>query len=243
MTPSTPGRRALPSPWRRGSREPAAWPRRALGGPQKARLPYRADRAGTAPRRAVRAGCRESRGIRSVAVWSSSRPSRPAAIRVTGQPRLWRSSGSIPHERRHFPNHRAFRAGHRPATLLLDPMRFQHCISDDPQCRNTASAPLIQARRPDPASTITISWRLDGFRRPPHRDQIAIGRRIFPVSASRGFLPWTLSDDGPSACRTVAIGRRPKPFTQYGFTAMRCLERSITSCERAPASLEEPRGL
>ena len=75
------------------------------------------------------------------------------------------------------------------------------------------SAPLIQARRPDPASTITISWRLDGFRRPPHRDQIAIGRRIFPVSASRGFLPWTLSDDGPSACRTVAIGRRPKPFT------------------------------
>jgi hypothetical protein len=29
----------------------------------------------------------------------------------------------------------------------------------------------------------------------------------------------------------------------YGFTAMRCLERSITACERAPASLEEPRGL
>jgi hypothetical protein len=86
-------------------------------------------------------------------------------------------------------NHRAFRAGHRPPTLLLDPMRLQHCISDGPQCRNTASAPLIQARRPDPASSITISWRLDGFRRPPHRDQIAIGRGILPASASRGFLP------------------------------------------------------
>ena len=34
-----------------------------------------------------------------------------------------------------------------------------------------------------------------------------------PASTPRGFLPWTLSDDGPGAYRTIAIGRRPKPFT------------------------------
>jgi hypothetical protein len=36
---------------------------------------------------------------------------------------------------------------------------------------------------------------------------------ILPASTPHGFLPWTLSDDGLGACRTVAIGRRPKPFT------------------------------
>jgi len=30
---------------------------------------------------------------------------------------------------------------------------------------------------------------------------------------SRDFLPWRLSDDGPSASRTVTMGRHPKPFT------------------------------
>jgi len=34
-----------------------------------------------------------------------------------------------------------------------------------------------------------------------------------PLSTSRGFLLWRLSDDGPGACRTAAMGRRPKPFT------------------------------
>jgi len=55
---------------------------------------------------------------------------------------------------------------------------------------------------------------LNSFRHPPHRHQIAIAcGAIFLASTPRGFLPWALSDDGPSACRTVATSRRPKPFT------------------------------
>jgi hypothetical protein len=58
---------------------------------------------------------------------SSLRPSRPAASHGTGPPRLWWSSGSIPHERPHLLHHRASRAGHGPATLPLGPIRRQHC--------------------------------------------------------------------------------------------------------------------
>ena len=122
----------------------------------------------------------------------------PAASHATGQPRLWGYSGSIPHECRHLPYHRAFPRWSSTGDVLLDPMRLQHCISDGPRCRNTAPAPLIQARRPDPGPTITISWRLDGFRRPPRRDQIAIGRRHTPCLS----FPRVPSLD--------AFGRRPR---------------------------------
>jgi hypothetical protein len=30
---------------------------------------------------------------------------------------------------------------------------------------------------------------------------------------TRAFLSWRLSDAGPGACPTVAVGRHPKPFT------------------------------
>src|SRR6516164_3882533 len=83
----------------------------------------------------------------------------------------------------------------------------------------------------DPLPPIDTSWRLDSFRHPPHRDQIAIGRDgTFLAPTPRGFLPWTLSDDGPSACRTVPIGRRPKPFTKAdlrGSAIERTLERAF----------------
>ena len=105
---------------------------------------------------------------------------------------------SIPHERRHLPYHRAFPRWSSTGDVLLDPMRLQHCISDGLRCRNTAPAPLIQARRPDPGPTITISWRLDGFRRPPRRDQIAIGRGHTPCPS----FPRVPSLDG--------FGRRPR---------------------------------
>ncbi len=35
-----------------------------------------------------------------------------------------------------------------------------------------------------------------------------------PSFTSREFVLWRLSDDGPGAYRTVAVGRHPKPFTQ-----------------------------
>jgi hypothetical protein len=41
-----------------------------------------------------------------------------------------------------------FCAGRGPATLLLGPIRTQHCISDGSQRQNTASASLVQTRSP-----------------------------------------------------------------------------------------------
>jgi len=46
--------------------------------------------------------------------------------------------------------------------------------------------------------------------------EIPIERAAPLRPTSRGFLPWRLSDDGPGACRIVAMGRHPKPFTQRG---------------------------
>src|SRR6266853_2044755 len=92
-------------------------------------------------------------------------------------------------------------------------MPAQQCIQGRADRRNLASAPLIATRSPDPAPTTTKSSRLDGFCHPLHHGQIAIARGTFRTSTPRGFLPWTLSDDGPVPSRAVAMGRRPKPFT------------------------------
>jgi hypothetical protein len=44
--------------------------------------------------------------------------------------------------------------------------------------------------------------------------KIPIAERAAPSAhISRGFVPWRLSDDGPSASRTVSMGRHPKPIT------------------------------
>jgi len=40
---------------------------------------------------------------------------------------------------------------------------------------------------------------LTAFCHPLHHGQIAIARGTFRTSTPRGFLPWTLSDDGPGA--------------------------------------------
>src|SRR5450432_4373326 len=44
--------------------------------------------------------------------------------------------------------------------------------------------------------------------------QIPIASDAPPCHASRGFLHWRLSDDGPGASRIVPDGRHPKPFTR-----------------------------
>jgi hypothetical protein len=46
---------------------------------------------------------------------------------------------------------------------------------------------------------------------PAHASQIPMARGP-PSRISRGFLPWTLSDDGPSSI--VPMGRHPKTFTK-----------------------------
>ena len=45
------------------------------------------------------------------------------------------------------------------------------------------------------------------------RGQIPIAPAAPSLLTSRGFIPWRLSDTGPGVCRTVALGRHPKPFT------------------------------
>src|SRR5467141_1081450 len=100
-------------------------------------------------------------------------------------------------------------------------MPAQQCIQGRADRRNLASAPLIPTRSPDPAPTTTKSSRRDGFCHPLHHGQIAIARGTFRTSTPRGFLPWTLSDDGPGAfprCRngpsseTLHRRRRSLPF-------------------------------
>jgi hypothetical protein len=109
-------------------------------------------------------------------------------------------------------DHRAlFRAGHRPATLLLGPMPAQHCIQARAHRRNTASAPFIQTRSPGRAPTITRSLRLDGFWHPPRQGQIAIARGAFPTSTPRGFLPWGFPTTAPvpAPLSRCAVVRNP----------------------------------
>ena len=49
----------------------------------------------------------------------------------------------------------------------------------------------------------------------PVRDaEIPIALAAPTCLTTRGFLPWRLSDAGPGACLTVAMGRHPKPFTE-----------------------------
>jgi hypothetical protein len=55
----------------------------------------------------------------------------------------------------------------------------------------------------------------------PVRDReipIALAAPACPIT--RAFLPWRLSDAGPGACLTVAMGRHPKPFTKRGACHM-----------------------
>jgi hypothetical protein len=64
--------------------------------------------------------------------------------------------------------------------------------------------------------------------------EIPIAPAAPPPPISRGFLPWRLSDTGPGACRPVAMGRHPKPFTRLtGPTASeRCPEYPQIPVER-----------
>ena len=51
---------------------------------------------------------------------------------------------------------------------------------------------------------------------PAHYREIPIAFAAPPCLTSRGFLPWRLSEAGPGACRAVAMGRHPKPFSEAG---------------------------
>jgi len=82
----------------------------------------------------------------------------------------------------------------------------------------------------------------DGFWHRPRQGQIAIARGAFPTSTPRGFLPWGLSDDGPSACPTVAMGRRPKPFTIAEVWLTTEISLTARACNRRPTRPDALRG-
>ena len=81
---------------------------------------------------------------------------------------------------------------HRDATLHS---RRQLCPITTQRVRSRARSPL--------ASCTPIGLT----------PEIPIALAAPSLPTSRGFLPWRLSDAGPGACRTVVMGRHPKPFT------------------------------
>src|SRR5215469_18933082 len=86
------------------------------------------------------------------------------------------------------------------ATLLLGPMSVRIASSVAHIAETQRQRGSLKTRSPDRAPTIKKSSRLDRSWHPPRHGQIAIARGTFPTSTPRGFLPWGLSDDGPSAC-------------------------------------------
>ena len=68
-------------------------------------------------------------------------------------------------------------------------------------------------RSPAQHSLSIAAARLNQAARPRHAE-IPIALAAPSCLTSRGFLPWRLSDTGPGACRTVVMGRHPKPFTK-----------------------------
>ena len=84
------------------------------------------------------------------------------------------------------------------------------CRLTTPERRDGVEQAAAMADRRD-TKLAQILGRLDGFCHPLHHGQIAIARGTFRTSTPRGFLPRTLSDDGPVPSRAVAMGRRPKP--------------------------------
>src|SRR6266478_5100741 len=99
-------------------------------------------------------------------------------------------------------------------------MPAQQCIQGRADRRNLASAPLIATRSPDPAPTTTKSSCLDGFCHPLHHGQIATARGPFRTSTPRGFLPWTLSDDGPGAFPRCRNGPSSETLHRSGHFAL-----------------------
>ena len=95
-------------------------------------------------------------------------------------------------------------AGRRPGSALHSAnflKSLHHRCSSEPNSHG----------RPLPAADHALAPLV----RRQHLDQIAIARTGTAGTPSpRGFLPWRLSDDGPRASRSVAMGRHPKPFTQ-----------------------------
>jgi hypothetical protein len=102
--------------------------------------------------------------------------------------------------RRNHP-HRAARARHRPKGLL-------------PAHKSHGRGGLQRSRSAPPAGAIIRLPRLAALPQlPSPRSNRHSQRRRPGVPTPRGFLPWRLSDDGPSATPIVAMGRHPKPFT------------------------------
>ena len=96
---------------------------------------------------------------------------------------------------------------------MLGRTRVRHCIPRRVHPRNASSTLLNHSRLAKPAGTVTLSPSPD-FRTPTPAQSNPHSARQPSHPTSRAFLHWRLSDDGPGARRSVAMGRHPKPFTQ-----------------------------
>ena len=114
--------------------------------------------------------------------------------------------------------------------------------------RTTQTTGLIRsstaASQPAPASRALATCRTlpsnspNAFIRPQRvrrNRQIPIGQNL--RSASRGFVPWRLSDAGPSASGCVCAGRHPKPFTGADFPCGAYFRRAVASQLSSPTKL------
>src|SRR5215468_3514521 len=74
-----------------------------------------------------------------------------------------------------------------------------------------------RVRRRRPLEWTILEWTCTSDHTPHPNPHSASGTHT--RIPHRGFLPWRLSDDGPDACGTVVMGRRPKPFTRADMLA------------------------
>jgi hypothetical protein len=119
------------------------------------------------------------------------------ASRRNGHPTSPAGRGSRSVQDRH-------RSRRRPVEKRRCPARTPHCSPRASRLRGSPRRADRECRRDgaEPAARKTGSPRDQNCPRrnaPGSHGQIAIARDSFPASTPRGFLPWTLSDDGPGA--------------------------------------------
>src|SRR5438132_8990500 len=89
----------------------------------------------------------------------------------------------------------------------LRPTGVRHCFQRRTRPQEPSSWLRKRSRSARPPAAITRSLRRRTLRPPSSPRSNRHSARHRPHFTSRGFLPWRLSDDGPSASRIVAMGR------------------------------------
>ena len=133
------------------------------------------------------------------------------------RPRHPPTSGSTRHDRAtlHLPSYRA-----SLAPVIGRPRRRSsvttRSAADRAPVAGASQRPmqLGAAASPHRQPSLLRTPPLASIEQPLRDREIPIALAAPPCLTTRGFLPWRLSDAGPGACPTVAMGRHPKPFTE-----------------------------